>query len=87
MMDIIVFSLVGLGLLLSIIRMIVGPHLSDRIVSLDTINMMVIGLITLFALVSKNALYLDVAMIYAILAFLETIVFSRYLEGQNHANR
>ncbi len=86
MMNIIVFSLMGLGILFAVIRMIVGPKLSDRVVSLDTVNMIVIGVIVLLATVLKNAMYLDVALVYAVLAFLETIVFARYLEGKNNGN-
>lgn len=86
MMDIIVFSLMGLGLLFSLIRLIKGPKLSDRVVSLDTINMIVIGVIVVIAKVFENAMYLDVALVYAALAFLETVVFSRYLEGKKDGN-
>jgi multicomponent Na+:H+ antiporter subunit F len=80
-LDIIVFSLMGLGVLFTVIRLIVGPNLSDRVVSLDTFNMIVIGIIVVLASVFKSELYLDIAIVYAILAFLETVVFARYLEG------
>ncbi len=81
-MDIIVFSLMGLGVLFSLIRMFLGPKLGDRVVSLDTINMIVIGVIVFLASIFSSDLYLDIAIIYAILAFLETVVFARYLEGR-----
>jgi len=85
-MDIVVFSLMGLGILFTVIRMILGPKLSDRVVSLDTFNMIVIGVIAVLASVFESNLYLDIAIIYAILAFLETVVFSRYLEGKKDGN-
>ena len=78
----IVFGLVGLGLLFALLRLILGPTVADRIVSLDTFNVIVIGTIVLLSFVFERALYLDIAIIYAILAFLETIVFARYLEGR-----
>jgi multicomponent Na+:H+ antiporter subunit F len=80
-LDIIVFSLMGLGVLFTVARLIIGPNLSDRVVSLDTFNMIVIGVIVVLASVFKIELYLDIAIVYAILAFLETVVFARYLEG------
>ena len=83
MMDIIVFSLVGLGVLFAVIRLLVGPTPADRVVSLDTFNIIVIGVIALLANEFKNSLYLDIAIVYGILAFMETIVFARYLEGQH----
>jgi multicomponent Na+:H+ antiporter subunit F len=85
-LNIIVFSLVGVGLLLTLIRLIKGPTTADRAVSLDTFNVIVIGVVALLAFLYDNGLYLDIAIVYAILAFLETIVFARYLEGK-HGNR
>jgi len=82
-LNIVVFSLVGVGLLFAIIRLVKGPTVADRAVSLDTFNVIVIGLIALLAHLFENSLYLDIAIVYAILAFLETIVFARYLEGKN----
>ena len=86
MIDMIVFGLVGLGMFFAIVRFIKGPTVADRVVSLDTFNVITIGLISLLALTFKNSLYLDIAIIYAVLAFMETIVFARYLEGK-HGNR
>lgn len=84
--NIIVFSLLGLGLLFSLIRFIKGPTLSDRVVSLDTFNMIVIGVIGMLALIFESDLYLDIVIIYAILSFLETVVFARYVEGKHDGN-
>lgn len=83
MMDIIVFSLIGLGVLFAVARLLIGPTVADRVVSLDTFNIIVIGVIALLANQFKNSLYLDIAIVYGILAFIETIVFARYLEGQH----
>ncbi len=85
MIDIIVFSLVGLGILFAVIRLLKGPTPADRVVALDTFNIIVIGVIALLAYSFENSLYLDIAIVYAILAFIETIVFARYLEG-NHGD-
>lgn len=86
MITIIVFALIGVGLLFALLRLIIGPTVADRVVSLDTFNVIVIGTIVLLSFVFERSLYLDIAIIYAILAFLETIVFARYLEGHygNH---
>ncbi len=85
MINIIVFSLVGLGVLFSVIRLLKGPTTADRVVALDTFNVIVIGVIALLAYQFENSLYLDIAIVYAILAFIETIVFARYVEG-NHGD-
>lgn len=79
---IIVLCLVALGILLSGVRLFAGPSTMDRIVSIDTINVMVVGAIAVLALIFDNVLYLDIAIVYGILAFLETVVISRYMEGR-----
>lgn len=86
MINVVVFSLVGLGILFAAIRLVKGPSAANRVVSLDTMNIIVVGLIVLLANLFENSLYLDIAIVYGILAFLETIVFARYLEGK-HGNR
>ena len=68
------------------IRFIIGPSLSDKVVSLDTFNMIIIGVIAMLALIFQSELYLDITIIYSILAFLETVVFARYVEGKKDAN-
>jgi len=87
MINIIVFSLLGLAILFTLLRMIIGPKLADRVVSLDTLNMIVIGIIGMLALVFNNELYLDIVIVYAILSFFESVVFARYMEGKHHGNR
>lgn len=82
----IVYGLIGLGLLFAVIRLIKGPTIADRAVSLDTFNIIVIGIIAILSLLFDNGMFLDIAIVYGILAFLETIVFARYVEG-NHEHR
>lgn len=76
------FTLVGAGVILSFIRVIIGPTSSDRVAALDTMNVMLTGLIVFLAMVFNRGIYLDIALVYALLSFLETIVISRYLEGR-----
>ena len=76
------FILVGLGVSFSFIRVLLGPTSSDRVAALDTMNVMLTGSIVYLALVFKRGIYLDIALVYALLSYLETIVISRYLEGR-----
>ncbi|MBN2852497.1 MAG: cation:proton antiporter [Clostridia bacterium] len=76
------FGLVGLGILFSIFRMIKGPSVFDRVLSLDAMNILITGVLVIIAYTLNNSLYLDIAIVYAILAFLETIVFAKFMEGR-----
>lgn len=82
-MMILVLSLIGIGILLSAIRLIKGPSVMDRVISVDTINMMIVGLIAVLSVLLKNGMYLDIAIVYGILAFLETIILAKYMEGKS----
>lgn len=80
MINIVFFLLVGIGILLSLYRMIRGNTNFDRVVSLDVINVCIIGILVVIAVITENELYIDVAIVYSILGFLETIVFAKFLE-------
>lgn len=82
MLNIVIFILVGVGILFSIIRLIKGPTVADRVVGIDTVNIIITGVIAFLAHVFNNALYLDIAIAYGILAFLETVLIARYLEAK-----
>ncbi|OAA28429.1 cation:proton antiporter [Kosmotoga arenicorallina S304] len=75
-------SLIILGALLALLRILRGPTLSDRVAALDIMNVIITGVIVLFALIEDNSLFLDIALVYAALSFLETVVVARYLEGK-----
>lgn len=76
------FLLVGTGVFLSFLRILLGPTSADRVAALDTLNVMLTGTIVFLALIFKNGLYLDIALVYGLLSFVETVVISRYLEGK-----
>ncbi len=78
----IVFSLILLGAFLTLYRLFKGPTTPDRVAALDILNVMVTGAIVLFSLIDRNSLFLDIALVYAALSFLETVVVIRYLEGR-----
>ena len=81
-MIVVIFTLIGLGVFFSFLRILKGPTSTDRVASLDTMNVILTGTIALLSLVFKNGLYLDIALVYGLLSFVETIVISRYLEAK-----
>ena len=73
------FVLLGLGMLAAIVRIIRGPTLADRILGLDTITVLAVGIIGLFAVRTGLTLYADIAIAVALVGFLSTAAFARYL--------
>ncbi|MFN4080685.1 MAG: cation:proton antiporter [Saprospiraceae bacterium] len=61
-------------------RFLKGPGISDRVVALDLLITIGIGVIAIYSIVSNQPTFLDIAMILALIAFLGTVAFSYYLE-------
>ena len=75
----IAFSLLALAALATLVRLARGPSLGDRILALDMMSLIVAAAIAVFAVRTGLYLYLDIAVALALLAFLATIAFTRYL--------
>jgi multicomponent Na+:H+ antiporter subunit F len=74
------FVVLSVSLALSVWRLLRGPSLADRVVALDLIAILVIGMIAVDAVATGQASFLRVATVVALLAFLGTIAFARRLE-------
>jgi len=75
----IAFALLGLAMLATVVRIVRGPTLADRILGLDTITILAIGIIGIFAFRTGLHLYVDIAVGVALAGFLSTVAFARYL--------
>ena len=71
--------LLGIAMLLAVVRIIIGPSLADRILGLDTLTILGIGIIAIFAVRTGLYLYIDIAIALALVGFLSTAAFARYL--------
>jgi multicomponent Na+:H+ antiporter subunit F len=75
-------SMMAVAIMLSAIRLIRGPSLPDRVVALDLISILTAGTTAIYAIASGQAVFLDVATILALVSFLGTVAFARYIEKQ-----
>ena len=71
----------GVLILVCFIRVVIGPTIPDRLVALDTINTLVVATLVVLGAAFESIIYIDVAMVYAMLAFVTTLYISKYLEG------
>lgn len=76
----IALALTVLGLVAACIRMFLGPTAADRIVALDLVTILLVAITSLFVLQMDNAAYLDLGLALALVGFLATVAFARYLE-------
>jgi multicomponent Na+:H+ antiporter subunit F len=65
---------------LAFLRLWRGPHLLDRIVALDLMALLTIGICAVYAITRGQAIFVDIATVLALLSFLATIAFARYAE-------
>lgn len=75
----IAFALIGLSLLMNITRLIRGPSLPDRILTLDTIYINSLALLILLGLWHNTAFYFEAALLIAMLGFIGTVAAAKFL--------
>jgi multicomponent Na+:H+ antiporter subunit F len=76
------FVAVGLlvvAMFVTLIRLIRGPNLGDRILALDLITVLGAGFIGALAVLTGFSLYIDIAIALALVSFLSTVALARYL--------
>ncbi len=70
----------SLALVLAFVRLVRGPTLSDRVIALDLTGTVGMGMIAVYAIARDLPVLLDVAIVLALISFLGTVAFARYLE-------
>lgn len=81
MVSILVSSLLlGVGMVLSFVRLLLGPSLPDRVVAADVLATMMIGVLVLTSLTTAESFLLDIALAIALVVFLGTIALAIAIE-------
>ena len=86
MFDWLILAVLGAGALLAFARLWLGPYAPDRIVAADTLSVIATAGIALLALFLDSPLYLDVALIYGVLAFIGVVALARTIEAGGRGN-
>jgi multicomponent Na+:H+ antiporter subunit F len=77
--------MLSLSALLVFVRFILGPSIADRVVALDLLIVIGMGIIALYSIIYDQPTFLDIAMIFALIAFLSTTALSYYLKKSHRA--
>jgi len=70
----------GALIIISISRVISGTTIQDRVIAADVANTIVVALMVVLGATFREIIYIDVAIIYALLSFISTLYISKYLE-------
>jgi multicomponent Na+:H+ antiporter subunit F len=73
--------LVGL-ILLTFIRLLAGPTAPDRVIALDAINTLTVASMIVLSVAYQQIVFIDVAIVYALLSFVGTLYIAKYLGGE-----
>jgi multicomponent Na+:H+ antiporter subunit F len=72
-------TVLGVAILISLIRLCLGPTLFDRVLSMNVVGTLVILLIALIGFISGRPEFLDIALLYALINFISTIAILKIL--------
>lgn len=70
----------GICITISLVRLILGPKAPSRIVGLDTINTLVVVSMVVLGAAFGEVIFVDVAIVYALLSFITTLYIAKYIE-------
>lgn len=73
-------SIALLAVVIAFIRLLIGPSVADRTVALDGMTIISISVITAAAFFLGRVIYIDVALVYALISFLGVIAIARFIE-------
>jgi multicomponent Na+:H+ antiporter subunit F len=75
-------SLAGL---IAFVRLLRGPSLPDRVVAIDLIGVVSVGIIVVSAADTAQSAFLDVAIVIALISFVGTLAYARYIEREGRS--
>ncbi|WP_390622183.1 Na(+)/H(+) antiporter subunit F1 [Bacillus tuaregi] len=83
--------MIAIAMAMLIYRVIKGPTTPDRVIALDALGINLVAIVALTSILLKTSAFLDIILLIAILAFIGTVAFSKYLEKgviiENERNR
>jgi multicomponent Na+:H+ antiporter subunit F len=69
------------GMILILVRAILGPTIYDRILAVNAMGTKTVILVALFGVISKRLEFLDIALLYALMNFIVTIAVLKFRES------
>lgn len=79
-----VFLVIGLliafTILLSLYRAVLGPGVFNRVAAVNVIGTKTIVLLVIIGYISERPLFVDISLLFAMLNFIGTLAFAKYLE-------
>lgn len=68
--------------ILTFARLVRGPTLPDRVVAIDLFGVLIVCLLVVIAANTGEASFLDAAIVLALVSFVGTVAYARYVERE-----
>lgn len=72
-----------LCMLFCLYRIFRGPTPPDRIVTIDILGILIVGLCAILSLPTGRSWYIDIGIAWALQSFIGTLALTKYLEGKD----
>ena len=69
-------------IIIAVVRIFIGPGAPTRLVAFDTTNTLVVAILVVLAIMFEQVIFVDVAIVYAVLSFIMTLYVARFIEGK-----
>jgi len=66
----------------TVVRVVLGPSVADRMVALDTLLFIGVGALGLYVVATGDTTYIPVIVVGVLTAFISTVVVARYIEAE-----
>jgi multicomponent Na+:H+ antiporter subunit F len=68
-------------IIIVVVRIFIGPGAPTRLVAFDTTNTLVVASLVIVGMMFNHAIFIDVAIVYALLSFVMTLYVAKYIGG------
>jgi multicomponent Na+:H+ antiporter subunit F len=68
-------------IIIIVVRIFIGPGAPTRLVAFDTTNTLVVASLVIVGMMFNHAIFIDVAIVYALLSFTMTLYVAKYIQG------
>ena len=76
-----VLCVLAVMIILCLVRAVIGPRITDRVVAINMIGTMVMAGIAILSVVKNEGYLVDICLIYAMISFLAVVVLTRIYTG------
>ena len=78
--SVVALTMLAAAACVTFIRLLKGPTLPDRVVAIDLIGVLMVCILVVMGAATGAQAFLDVAMVVALISFVGTVAYARYIE-------